>query len=174
MKGKQLAIAATIAVLFTVFIITSVEAVYPTPEYDDYCDDTPPTPSLGEDCTGIAQERIRNCTERGGEPRYEYNESGCKTDMSCSMCRQKYEDASERRDLVGFIVAAIAGVLAITAVLSLDLLPQITYGFILGGLAVLFTATSMHFSTLHRWVRPAILLAELALVLYLSYTAFRE
>ncbi len=174
MDVKQVGITLTIAVLFSVFVFTSIEAVYPSPSYGDYCDERQPSPVMKDSCGSVDQEKIQNCTEQGGEPRYEYNDSGCRVDMTCSMCRQAYERAQDRRDITGFIAAALLGIIAIIAVLALDLLPEITYGVILGGLATLFTATSMHFNALHRWVRPLILLAELALVIYLTYTVFRE
>lgn len=172
---KHLLVALVIAVLFTAFVQTSINAVYQSPEYDDYCDDRDYNigPRDRSECSSYeVSDELKNSCE--GEVRFEYNDSGCRVDAYCEDCMVEYEDANEFYSLVAFIISSILGLLAIGIGLYIPLGKKeasewIKSGLILGGLFTILFVTIQHFGDLGRYIRPLVLLAELCLVIYLSY-----
>lgn len=88
-------------------------------------------------------------------------------------CREELDEARENYNLVVFIISAVAGVIAIIAALNIPVNDNIgitiSTGILLGGLLTLFVGTIRGWSGIDEVVRPAVLLFELLLVIYLAY-----
>jgi len=165
-----------IAVLFAIFVFSTVEAIYPSPEYGDFCDNNPRQPiprGLENECEAldVPQSAYDSCE---GHISYEYDSNGCATEYFCNTCQNEYDDAREQHDRVVFYVSAILSLIAIFVALYLPekkskLHEWVGTGFLLGGVFVLFFGTIQGFTSLDRFIKPIVILVELVLVIYLAY-----
>jgi len=147
---RKIIIILVIGALFAFFVNALIEAVYPSPDYNDYCEDRAPL------LPG----------EMPGEDTYSPDED--------KECYQEFENDREKYNLVVFYVSVILGMIAIIVGLMLpserdDLNQWIGSGFMLGGFFTLFVGTIRAYGDLHRVIRPIILLIELLIVIYVSY-----
>jgi len=147
MDIRKIIIILVIAALFAFFVNALVEAVYPSPDYDDYC-------------------------EEFDRP-YELKEENV-DEAAWKECQEEYDNEKEKYNLVVFYVSIVLGLIAIIVGLFLpsdkdDLNQWVGSGFMLGGFFTLFIGTMRAYGDLHRIIRPIILLIELLIVIYVSY-----
>ena len=176
MKAKEVAMVIAIALLSALFVGLLVDAVYESPEYDDYCDHkeriAKPHRFAEGECTANytveAREQMDQCYEDGGFPEYTFDENRCETGFkSCNMCGVEYDDASEiyNRNLF-FIIAPIA-LLAIIFGLYLGA-EVIGTGMMFSGILLLIYCTSRYFSDMSKILRVVVIGIELVLLLWIS------
>lgn len=177
---RRILVIFVIAVLFSIFVFTSIEAVYPGPEYNDFCDRTVPPTRLGSaNCTvNFDQEALQACYDEEGEPRYTYDDQGCRESWTCDYCQKEYNEARETHNFWRFIISALMGIIAIAIGMNLPESRKVNEwvgsGLMLGGLICVFVGTAMYFGDLHRFARPVVILLELLLVIYLAYTKLSD
>ncbi len=180
---RKYIVVLVVAVLFAAFIFASIDAVYPKPDYDDYCDYSNPKPVINEreNCTNIEypEDTAEDCRKANGRMDLKYDSEGCPSHYECEMCHAEYDKARESHGFFSFIIASLLGLIGIAIGLWLpvkkgEINEWIGTGIMLGGLFCIFLATMMHFGDLHRFFRPIVLLAELILVIYLSYKKLRD
>ena len=182
---RRIVMIFIIAVLYSVFVYSFIEAVYPAPEYNDYCGygerpyakplmptketETVTCPKIQE----ATEEEQKSCQHNLGYIVYDYDNKGCPTSYQCS-CKPGYRDITEKHELVVFIVSAAFALLAI--VIGLHLSPKknplnewVATGFLLGGLVTLFVGTARYFGSMNKIIRPIVILIELIIVIYLTY-----
>ena len=177
---RRIVVIFVIAVLFTIFVFSSIEAVYPEPRWDDFCGRgemaKPMMLERATNCTAIdvPSDYWENCIDEEGRIDYRYDSNGCAISYYCNRCDGEWDNAREHYNMVIFIIATILGLIAIIIALYLPLNNEmnewIGTGFMLGGLFVLFYGTARYFGDLNRFLRPILILAELLIVIYLSYT----
>ncbi len=172
---KRIAVIITIAILFSVLLFSISDIVSPAPSYNDYCDfSSRPRPYDADLCTDevhAPQEFEQECRDDGGSVAYEYDDDGCQADYYCDTCRVDYEEARSQHVLISFTTVSLLGLLGIFSGVykktSGDVADWIFSGFIVGGLASIFIATIGHFGDINRFVRPLVIIGELALVIWL-------
>ncbi len=147
MDIRKIIIILIIGALFAFFVNALIEAVYPSPDYDDYCGEFVKPYELREE----------NVDEGAWE-----------------QCQDEYDLEREKYNLVVFYVSVIFGLLAIILGLYLpsekdDLNQWIGSGFMVGGFFTLFVGTIRAYGDLHRVLRPVVLLIELLIVIYVAY-----
>ncbi len=171
---RKALIVLVIAVLFAIFVFSTVEAIYPSPEYGDFCDNRQPVAKgLENECEAleVPQSAYDSCE---GYIDYEYNSNGCATEYFCNTCQNEYDDAREQHRQIIFYVAAVLSLVAIFVALYLPenkskMHEWVGTGLLLGGVFVLFFGTVQGFTSLDRFVKPIVMLVELLLVIYLAY-----
>ncbi len=177
MNFQKTIIVLAVALLFFFFARSVLDAVKESPEYSDFCSaykgvplnkvcpNSSPPPSLREECSA-----------KGGSL-YPAN-NDCPAEWKCDLCRAEYEDARLSYKKTGFVVLSVLGVLGILIGILFtgksNALGWISIGLLLGGLLILLAATVEFFQGLDRLVRPAVLLGELLLVIYVSYSQFSK
>ncbi|MBI1969172.1 hypothetical protein HYS48_00630 [Candidatus Woesearchaeota archaeon] len=179
---RKILIILVIAVLTVVLAHALTLAIYPKPQYDDFCrgyEKAMPLryPELKEELNCTAQfpeEELNECVEQKGMVQYEYDKQGCPIDWKCDYCQRDFDAANDQYNFILFIVYSIVGVVAIIVSLLLPLQKAevhswISYGLMLGGLATIFFGTVTYYSQLGRFVRLAVVIIEFALVVYLAY-----
>ena len=173
---RKILIIFVIAVLFAILVQSTIDAVYPSPEYDDFCGETKPRPvAVKVDmCPEFDYNEANECAENRGMIKYIYDVNGCPISYECDPCSKDYDSARDKYGFISFIISALLGIIAIIAGLWLpveknSLHEWIGTGFLLGGLFTLFIGTMRYYSDLHRILRPIIILIELLIVIYLSY-----
>lgn len=184
---RKIMIIFIIAVLFTILVNTSIEAIKPSPKYEDFCmmDKYGPAPvftaeqkNMGISCPVFTEpstdERKECASSRKGNIEYEYNSKGCPTKWVCNTCNNGWMQANREYQYMIFLVCAGFALLAISLGLYLPveknkLHEWVATGFLLGGLITLFVGTVRGFEGLGRFVKPAVIALELALVIYIAY-----
>ncbi|HLC50274.1 MAG TPA: hypothetical protein VJI97_02495 [Candidatus Nanoarchaeia archaeon] len=179
---RRVAIIFVIGILYAVLVNAIIDAVYPSPKYEDFCkgkyypDRSYPIPA-GGNCQILnpaEQDKANSCFNDKGNPEYNYDSKGCETTFKeCNYCQKDFEAANQKYNLYTFIISSILAVIAIMVALMLPsdngLNEWIATGFMLGGLFSLFYGTIRYYTYLGRWIRPVVILIELMLVIYLAY-----
>ncbi len=177
--ARKILIIFLVGVLYAIFSYSLVDAIYPGPEYEDYCSrlmKPMPAPIRTEqiDCPVIAEPECMT----GGNYFYEYDEKGCPKTITCDYCQLEYDAAKEKQSMIMFILLSALGIIAIGLGLMLpqkkDISEWIATGFLLGGLIAIFIGTAIYYSDMARIARPIVLFVELALVIFLAYRQFKK
>ena len=175
MDVRRFIIIFMVAILYTIFSVSFIDAVYPNPEYPNNCFDARPAPVINKDCSFVQStdaERMA-CTEQKGDLQPVYDADGCTTGYECSLCMKGYRDGQATHGMYSFFLSALFALVAILIGLYLPtsnpLNEWVGFGFILGGLLTLFFGTAVYYAHLARVWRPIIMLAELLLVLFVAY-----
>lgn len=141
---KKYGIIALMAILFTAFSFSVVEVFDEAPEYGDFCE-----------------------IERAVMPLE--NRSNLTKD---NLCYNGYETAMKQHRMVGFIITAILGLVAVIAGMyassKRNVIDWIYSGLLIGGIITITFGTMSYFRDMGRFVRPVILLAEMALIAWVA------
>src|SRR4030042_5798879 len=156
---RKILVIFLIGILYAVFVQSVIEALYPSPDYEDYCaSDYLYTPSFKTaepvNCTPLAPLMC----EKGGNVREVYS-GNCAVSSYCDYCSRDLEQAQQERGMIVFIISAIMGLIAIAIGLMLPahknpINEWVGTGFLLGGLITLFTGTIMYYDDMTRILRP--------------------
>ena len=180
MNLKRIAVIAAIAVLSSILIFSIINAIYEKPDYSRVCE---PTPYISKEpmviavnCTYVPpnQEMQSNCSQIGGYMEPIYGDNGCTADYFCNTCNVKYDNALERYNFFLFLMSSILGLAFIMASIYLpyendSLKEWILTGLLIGGIASVFIGTGEYFRNMHRFIKPAIIFAEIILVVFIAY-----
>jgi len=171
MTLKENAITVAIAILFTVFILVSVDAFYERPRYEDFCKNGPriakPLMDNMINCSYKTTEEEMNCYEQGNIPEFNY-ENGCPVFEKCDSCNKEYQDAEDRYSNNLLIILAIIGVFTIFfgVYYKIEFLGT---GFMFAGIILMFYGTVQNFRNLNKFTRVFVVFIELFLVLFIAY-----
>jgi hypothetical protein len=187
---KKVAVIIAIAVLFSFFAFSLVEAVRPSPKWDDYCYETAMAErsmaypkALKEaraDCPDLSvpQRDIGSCGALKGRITYTYDSLGCPASFRCDTCEVEYEKANKEFIRLAFIVTGIIGLLAIIAGIYVSPksppLEWVMSGFLIGGVFIILRGTMVYFEELGRYVRPIVLLIEMALIVFIAVKIYMK
>jgi len=178
---RKIIIILVIAILFAVLVFSTIEAVYPQPKYEDYCNTrnyplTKEGSPQAEKCAtlDIAPTEYQSCDEKKGYISYTYDSNGCAISYVCDTCNVNFQKAQDQYNQYVFYISAVLALIAIFVGLYLPaaanpLNEWIGTGFLLGGAFALFFGTIRSFNALDRYIRPAVILLELILVIFLAY-----
>ena len=187
---RRVAIIFVIAVLYAIFVNAFIAAVYEQPKYEDYCRtaryypekpyavpiDTRTCPKYKEP----TQDELDKCSSDKGFPEYRYDANGCPSEYKgCNFCQRDYDAASQKYNFMYFIFSSILAVIGIGIGMLLpshkdSLNEWIATGFMLGGLVTLFFGTFRYYEYLGRYVKPAVILAELLIIIFLAYRKLKD
>jgi len=174
MTLKENAITVAIAILFTTFILVSVDAFYERPEYEDFCgkdvyERFPPlNPETSKNCSLEQNQEEIDCYNDEGFSDYEYNQEGCREFKECNYCQKDYENARKEYANFLFLILAPFGALAII----LGVYYKIEFlgsGFMFAGIILMFYGTIQNFEDLNKFTRVFVIFLELLLVLFIAY-----
>ena len=185
---RRVAIIFVIAVLYAIFVNAFIGAFYTAPKYDDFCKSRfypeKPYPAAVErkDCPKYkepTQEELDKCAADKGYPDYRYDAFSCPVEYKgCNFCQRDFDNANQKYNFMYFIFSSILAVIAIGVGLMLptdkSLNEWVATGFMLGGLFTLFFGTFRYYEYLGRYVKPVVILAELLIVIYLSYQKLHD
>ena len=159
LKIKTIILAIAIAIVLTGFVILLIQSIYPSPKYDDYCGKIMPRPVI--DKNGVINETKEICESEGGTWRGYYCDY-------YTECQKQYDEANNKHKLTPFIIALIAGLIAISIGIVLEL-PSVSSGLMLGGTFLTFYGVSIYWSNLTNWLRTIILGIALLILIWLGY-----
>ena len=184
---RKIVIIFVIAVLYAILVQTIIEAVHPSPKYEDYCQSLMKgapysEPQRIDDKGNLVQScqyiDTTSCIYPG-QVEYAYNASGCPQSYTCNMCQQDFNNDNEKYNFIVFMVSAILGLIAVAIGLYMpteenSLNEWIGTGFMLGGLFSIFFGTARYFMEMGRYVRPIVIFVELAIVIYIGYKKLKK
>ncbi len=176
---RKIIIIFVVGILFSVFVFSFIEAVYPSPEWDDFCK-SPLVRDPGlintEDCPvlNVSEQDRNSCAEKKGTIAYERDSNGCAIAYYCDTCNINYDTARDNHSRYVFYISALLALVAIFVGMYLpakenSLNEWIGTGFMLGGAFALFFGTMQSFQALDRIARPIVILAELIIVIFIAY-----
>lgn len=176
MDLKKVSLTIGIAVLFALFIGFFIDAVYPGPEYDQFCKHfNGPVPAYKgspeiNKCPEINYNDpvSRECNEKGGYIEYDYDAQGCATNPRCNTCNKEYEAVNKVYSRNLFFITAVVGIIAILVGLIFVKLDAIASGFMFGGILVLIYGTARVFGDLSKVMRVIVLGIELVVLVYIG------
>ena len=174
MEIKKVALTLGIAILFALFIVFLVDAIYEQPKYEDFCSyQYYPTkaPSLSDNCTTVYNENLVNsCIKEKGEVRDRLDEKGCQIESYCDYCSRDFNSVNSKYNKNIFYISAIVGILAILAGLFLPkTIDAIASGLMFGGIIVLLQGTVRVFGDLGKWMKVIVLGIELVILVWIGY-----
>ncbi len=172
--ARKIIIIFVVAILFAIFVFSTIDAFYPNPEYNDFCEDNYRSPKdIINTCEPleVSMDEHNSCE---GNIDYIYDSTGCPTKSFCNTCYNEYDNAQDKHNQYLFYISAFFSLIAIFLGLYLPanknaLNEWVGTGFMLGGAFALFFGTANSFSSLDRWLRPIVILLELILVLFVAY-----
>ncbi|MDO8660929.1 MAG: hypothetical protein Q7K43_03500 [Candidatus Woesearchaeota archaeon] len=180
---RRIIVIFVIAILFSVFVQVSIDAIHQEPLWDKYCRNTQsPQPKMaqpfieGKTCPNYTTptEVEENCPIDKGDIQYKYDTNGCVSEAYCETCNRELTKAQDLHGLIVFIASVILGIIAI--VIGLFLQPAknpvnewVGSGFLLGGLITIIIGTIRNFGNLGRYGKPVVVLLGLLLIIWLAY-----
>lgn len=173
---KKIALTTGIGVVFALFIYFAIDAIAPSPQYNDYCTyDAPRAGPLALPANGcpllMEETQIADaCYRAKGMIRYDYNTTnGCPSTATCDYCSRDFQTANDRYNLRVFWVSAFIGLAAIVLGMYLPLsVEAIASGFMFGGILTLIQSTIRVFGALGRYSRVTILAIELIILVWIG------
>jgi hypothetical protein len=177
-KIKKIGVIIVIAILFSMFCFSLVDVAMERPNYSDYCDEKPvPLRPIQKDmeCPALEEpsslERAE-CSKTDGNIEFNYDNSGCPVSYECNTCRGGYEEASENYRLIAFIISTLLGISAVIAGMYIksdnEIVEWVYAGIVIGGIATIFIGTMQYFGDMGRFIKPFILLAVIALIIWVA------
>jgi len=182
---KKIAVIIVIAILYGFFSFSIVDMVIERPDYEDFCGAESRSIRIvreSEDCPSFIEPTeadFEDCEKRKGDIQYISDSYGCHESFECSTCRALHEEAEKEHSFYGFIITSILGVLAIIVGLYVksktDIVEGIFSGFLIGGIVSIFIGTISYFEYMDRFVKPFVLLAEIAIIIFIAVkTAMKQ
>jgi hypothetical protein len=183
---RKIIIIFVVAVLFSVLVFAVIEAVYPSPQYENFCNNTnnyidkPYGTQIVCPNITISQTDRNSCSANKGYIEYSnYDANNCPQSYNCNTCQNDLTLAQNQHNRYVFYISAVLALIAIFIGLFLpakenSLNEWVGTGFMLGGTFALIFGTATSFISLDRYVRPIIILAELILVIFIAYKKIRN
>lgn len=169
---RKILIIFVIGILYSIFVHSFVDAVYPAPEYEDYCKSYAEPKLIEKELEKCEPIEFPEC--EGGQYEYTYDSQGCPMSAVCSKCFEELRNVQKSYNGIYFILSSIFGLFAIALALYLpikknELNEWVGTGFMLGGLLSIFVGTATYYGDMTRLLRPFVILIELIIVIYLAY-----
>jgi len=178
---KKIGVIIVIAILFAFFSFSIVEVIMLEPDYRDYCRDIVPKRFVeAQNCGELDIPEVQEdaCYDQRGFFEYKYDAQGCPVSYECNTCQVELDEASKEFRFVGFLVTTILGVIAIIAGLYVrpneEVVEWVFSGILIGGIISIFIGTMMYFRDMGRFLRPIVLLGEMALIMLITWKTTRK
>jgi len=176
MNLKKVMLAIGLGVLAALFVGFLIEAIYESPEHDDFCkygryESVKPISTNNDLCDFTYDLDLqKTCIEADGMIRYEYDEKGCVSEEICDYCQKDFTNTNERYNRNLFFITAPIGLLLIILGLYLPAhLDAMSGGALLGGILTMVQITMRVFGDLGKWPRVILLGIELIIVVWIGY-----
>src|SRR3989344_6627425 len=180
MNLKKVMLSLGVGILVALFIGFLIEAIHPSPKYQDYCkrEFEIPAPQIikERECNYAYDTNFRNnCADEKGVIRQEYDSNGCVIKEMCDYCQKEFQEANERYNRNLFYITAPIGLLMIILGLYLSAnIDAIAGGILLGGILTMIQITMRVFGNLGRWPRVILLGLELIIVIWIGIKKVSE
>src|SRR3989338_9602981 len=174
---KQTGLIIGIAILFAFFAYFTIEAIYPSPKYEDFCtnqnyrEPTPAKIGTSVNCTDAwSSKEVQQCNTNKGAPEFKQDKNGCDVFDKCNYCGKDYDEYNNKYQRNVFIITAIIGIIAIIFGLYFGI-EFMAGGFLFGGIITLAYSTIRYFSmgNVDNWLRVIVLFVEILILIWIGY-----
>ena len=174
-------LAIGLGVLAALFVGFLIDAIYESPNYEDYCgsdrfEEARPLPANAELCDFTYDPTLqKSCAKDGGSIVYEYDEKGCVAKEECNYCQKEFKNRMEKYNLNLFFITAPIGLLLIILGLYLPTrLDAMAGGALLAGILTMCQITMRVFGDLGKWPRVILLGVELGIVIWIGFKKVQD
>lgn len=178
MDAKQLAIILGVAILVPLFLGLFMDAVYETPKYEDYCNNTYSKPymepKIGTTCPAYDSfPDVQKCYNEKGNPIPKYDARNCQVFDRCDYCQRDFDKVNQiyNRNLF-FILAPIGLVIVIFGIYMT--IEYMGASLMFAGLLTMFYATVRYFTDMSKMLRALVILAELLVIMWIAYKKIKD
>ena len=172
MQVKKIVLGIGILVVYALALWQGMEAFYPTPQWDDFCQEGfPRAPFVKEaecDFPSELAEKEGACSKAKGYFRYEYDENGCVVDGVCDECSIEYEDALDAHSKNVFIFSLIAGVVTFVIGFSILSIEPVGSALLASGVWAVFWGTVANWRNFGQITRFIILIVVLIALIWIA------
>lgn len=174
---KQTGLIIGIAILFAFFVYFIIEAIYPSPKYEDFCkninyrEPTPVKVGIQVNCTDPWQSKgVQECSSNKGSPEFRQDVNGCDIFDKCNYCSRDFDEYNNDYQRNVFIITAIIGIIAIIFGMYFGV-EFVAGGFLFGGIITLAYSTIRYFSrgNVDNWLRVIVLFIEILILIWIGY-----
>lgn len=168
-KIKTIILALIIAIVLCSFVIYLIQAIKPSPKYEDYCNINSPyyeniTKDICEANNGIWTPQEIQCIRAPCPQGY--------CDFYAK-CNEKFQGVQDKYNLVVFIITVIIGLIAVFLGITLHL-TSVSLGLMLGGAFLILYGTMAYWYNLTNWIRVVILGIALVVLIWLGYKKLKS
>lgn len=177
MNVKNLVLGIGIFVVYMMMLVYGIQAVKPSPQYDDFCASTlyeGSSPTKGYDASlckynRTIEDQASACTAQKGMPIYEYNDLGCaRAIKECNMCQTQFMDAQEAYQKTVFILAVIIGIITLLVGFTILSVEPVGSSLMASGIGAIFYGSAQNWVNLSNIWRFLLLVVALVLLVLIA------
>ena len=173
-KIKVIILALIIAIVLCAFVIYLIQAIHPSPKYEDYC--RPNYPNIENmtktTCEAYNGTWIQDNIQYAKAPYPVSTQAQGYCDFYTE-CNKTFQGIQDKYNLVVFLVAVIVGLIAVAVGIILQL-TSVSSGLMLGGAFLIFYGTMTYWYKLTNWIRVILLGIALAILIWLGYKKLKN
>ncbi len=173
MEIKNVLLGIVIAVIFFMFCVYGTKLMYKEPAYNDFCNASYPYPETApnQSCSfnPELQQKINDCSNQNGIPRYEYDSSGCENSLICDLCNSNFTNAQQGYFQNLFLISLIIGLVIIAFSVIIIKVSAVSGGLMFGSLMFIIYGTAGYWQFMNDFLRFGILGAVLVILIWLAY-----
>lgn len=175
MKIKNFVLGAGILVIYALALWQGIQAFYPEPEYEDFCDERAvPKRFIGDggvvgcDSPPGLLDKQQACLDAEGRFVFEYDSDGCPVDGYCDSCSLEYEDARDVYSRNVFIIALVIAVITFIAGFAVLSVEPVGSALMASGVWAVFYGTVINWRNFGNITRFVILFVVLVLLIWIA------
>lgn len=173
MEIKNVLLGIVIAVIFLMFCVYGTKLVYKEPTYNNFCNVSYPYPEKisNQSCNFNTdlQQKVDNCYNQNGVPRYLYDNNGCENDLTCDLCNSQFTNAQKGYTQNLFLISLIFGLIIIVFSVIIIKVSAVSGGLMLGSLMFMIYGTAGYWQFMEDFLRFVILGVVLIVLIWLAY-----
>tara|TARA_Y100000310_G_scaffold119843_1_gene118571 strand:- start:190 stop:723 length:534 start_codon:yes stop_codon:yes gene_type:complete len=164
--NRKTVLSIGITIIFVMFIAYALETIYPSPDYEDFCDEDNLIKNINssEKCEEIGGKWIDNLNDQRYYPG-ENLKSWCDQTFTC---RETYEESTEEYNRNVFFISLILGILTFIVSVSF-LVESVSTGFMGGGVLLIIYGTMRYWGSLSDIWRTIMLGFALGVLVWIGY-----
>ncbi len=181
-KLKRTILGISIAIILVLFVGYGINTFYKSPKYEDFCEEKFPEPVRIEKediakCDAVQKSNTAfedSCYRQEGIVRYEADEDGCQVANECDMCNKEYREVMGIYNRNVFIIAVVAGLIAVVLGGIILKLESVSAGIMGGGVLSIIYGTLRYWGDMGDVLRFIILGIVLAILIWIGYKKFKK
>ena len=172
MKIRNFILGAGIFVVYLLTLSYGIEAFYPSPNYEDYCEGGyyghRPLKEIQCESSPALYSKEASCNSAGAIFRLEYNEEGCAVDGYCDECNLKFEEKDSEHSKIFFIISIIAGLFTLFIGYAFLATEPVGSSLLASGIGAIFMGSVGNWSYLGNIFRFLLLVISLIFLIWIA------
>lgn len=187
MKFKNIILGLGIFVVYALVLWQGIQAFYPAPEYNDYCDfrsqyyysgayPIAKPIGVGENCTvNPSQQEYDLCVQQEGNlVAGSYDSYGCPLNFECDTCNKIFNEAQDGYSRNVFIISLIVGLLTFVVGFFVLKIEPVGSALLASGLWAIVYGTAFNWRNFGNSLRFGILLLVLLALIWIAMRLNKE